>query len=279
LERLRVEWAELLAGVSACRELEALELPYIEVEPLFPPSTAFPRLTQLLILDYERDRPPDAGMMGLWELMASGWLPALAKLDVTFLGQPEGEDEELRRGRMDDVRTQVAPALEAVAGTLTHLHFNFSAHELGADAEEMGYDLGVAVVKLRRLKDLALGLSQDGRAYHAFAQGLAASGGDRPLPLLWRVGAVSRVKVNADLLASLVLPSVRVFVSVHQCFEDEEGKRAAILMTACALRQAEYKHIWTMECNCQMKDVAEAISQCSRGDVYACLRLVWFDYI
>jgi hypothetical protein len=51
----------------------------------------------------------------------------------------------------------------------------------------VGYELGVAVGKLRRLKDLALDLSEDGRAYHAVAQGLAASGGDRPLPLLWRV--------------------------------------------------------------------------------------------
>jgi hypothetical protein len=76
---------------------------------------------------------------------------------------------------------------------------------------DVGYELGVAVGKLRRLKDLALGLSEDGHFYHAFAQGLAASGGDRPLPLLWRVWVSSEVKTNADLLASLLLPSVRVF--------------------------------------------------------------------
>jgi hypothetical protein len=52
VERLRVQWAELLAGVSACRELENLELPtYIAVEPLFPPGIAFARLTHLEIGD------------------------------------------------------------------------------------------------------------------------------------------------------------------------------------------------------------------------------------
>jgi hypothetical protein len=55
----------------------------IEVEPLFPPGTAFARLTHLEIGDYEREHPPDAGVMGLWELMASGGLPALAKLKVS----------------------------------------------------------------------------------------------------------------------------------------------------------------------------------------------------
>jgi hypothetical protein len=51
-ERLRRHWAELLAGVSACRELEVLVLPpCIEVEPLFPPGTAFARLRQLQICD------------------------------------------------------------------------------------------------------------------------------------------------------------------------------------------------------------------------------------
>jgi hypothetical protein len=37
LERLHVHSADVLAGVSACRELQVLVLPHIEVEPLFPP--------------------------------------------------------------------------------------------------------------------------------------------------------------------------------------------------------------------------------------------------
>jgi hypothetical protein len=86
LERLRVQWADVLAGVSACREIQVLVLPRIKVEPLFPPGTAFGRLTDLEICDCQREHPPGAGEMGLWELMASGGLPALAKLKATFQG-------------------------------------------------------------------------------------------------------------------------------------------------------------------------------------------------
>jgi hypothetical protein len=75
VERRRVQWTDVLAGVSACRELQVLVLPHIEVEPLFPTGTAFDRLTHLEISDHEREHPPDAGVMGLWELMASGGLP------------------------------------------------------------------------------------------------------------------------------------------------------------------------------------------------------------
>jgi hypothetical protein len=50
VERLRVQWADVLAGVSACRELQVLVLSYIVVEPLFPPGTAFARLTHLEIV-------------------------------------------------------------------------------------------------------------------------------------------------------------------------------------------------------------------------------------
>jgi hypothetical protein len=202
-ERLRVQWADVLAGVSACRELQVLVLPTcIDVELAFPPYTAFDRLTHLEICAYRRGDPSDAGVMGLWELMVSGGLPALAKLCVGLNGQGGGNEE---------VRTRVAPALEAVADTLTHLYISERAkddwrrHEVG-----LGYEWGLAVGRLRRLKDLALDLSYDGRAYHAVAQGLAASGGDRPLPLLWRVGVGTQIRTHADLLASLLL---RVFVT------------------------------------------------------------------
>jgi hypothetical protein len=102
----------------------------------------------------------------------------------------------------------VAPALEAVAGTLTYLHiFKPPDYGLKSDDAGVGYELGLTVGKLRRLKDLALDLFHDGRAYHAFAQGLAASGGDRPLPLLWRLTLPLGVKTNSDLVASLLLPT------------------------------------------------------------------------
>jgi hypothetical protein len=231
VERLRVPWADVLAGVSACRELEVLVLPRIKGEPLFPAGTAFGRLTHLEISDQKRGQPPDAGVMGLWELMASGGLPALAKLSVTLEG---------RWGGTEEVRTRVAPALEAVAGTLTHLYLvhGWLIHgEVG-----MGYELGVALGKLRRLKDLALNLSADGRIYHAVVQGLAASGGERPLPLLWRlrVGIHQPLYHNIDLLASLLLPSVRVFGTCH-------SSREQTIVTACALRQAGYKHTWVVK--------------------------------
>jgi hypothetical protein len=83
-ERLRVQWADVLAGVSACRELQVLVLPDILLEPLFPSDTAFARLTHLQISDMPREDPCDAGEMGLWELMTSGGLPALAKLKVVL---------------------------------------------------------------------------------------------------------------------------------------------------------------------------------------------------
>jgi hypothetical protein len=229
VERLRVQWTGVLAGVSACHELQVLVLPWLKVEPLFPPGTAFARLTHLEISDREREHPPDAGMMGLWELMVSGGLPALAKLRVRLEDQWRGSEH---------VKSRVAPAFEAVAGTLTCLLLE-KCHYLikVSDQGEAAYELGVAVGKLRRLKDLTLGLSQHGRAHQVFAQGLAASGGDRPLPLLWRVGLGSTVCTDADLVASLLLPSVRVFCSCH-------ANSQAALLTACALRQAGYKHTW-----------------------------------
>jgi hypothetical protein len=236
-ERLRVQWADVLAGVSACRELQVLKLPSIKVEPLFPPGTAFARLTHLEICDHERQHPPVAGVMGLWEVMASGGLPALAKLSVRLEG---------RRGwvGLEEVRSRMAPAFEAVAGTLTHLHLSCGLLcGSRSDEVEVGYEVGVAVGKLRRLKDLALVLSRDGRVYHAFAQGLVAGGGDRPLPLLWRVMLPLEVKTYADQAASLLLPSVQVFDSDHH------GSTYGALVTACALRQAGYKHTWTPRCS------------------------------
>jgi hypothetical protein len=176
VERLRVQWADVLAGVSTCRDLQVLVLPWLEVEPLFPPGTAFDRLTHLEICDHRREHAPDVGVMGLWELMASGGLPALAKLRVRL---------EDRWGGSDHVKSRVVPAFEAVAGTLTCLllekdHYSKKVSEV----LEGVYELGVAVGKLRRLKDLTLGLARPGRAHQVFAQGMAASGGGRPLPLV-----------------------------------------------------------------------------------------------
>jgi hypothetical protein len=176
VEQLRVQWADVLAGVSACRELQVLVLPNISIEPLFPRGTFFGKLVHLEICDHEREHPPDAGVIGLWELMASGGLPALAKLNVRLEG----------RWGLVEVRFRMAPAFEAVAGTLTHLWI-VKLYDGGWSRDEVGYELGVAVGKLRRLKELALNISEDGRVYPALAQGLTASVGGVPLPLLWRI--------------------------------------------------------------------------------------------
>jgi hypothetical protein len=181
----------------------------------------------------------------------SGGLPALAKLNVRA---------EACWGAVKEVRTRVAPAFEAVAGTLMHLNIGKYIYGIWLDDEEdVGYELGVAVGKLRRLKDLALGLFRDGRGYHAFAQGLAASGGERPLPLLWRVMLPQGVHSNADQVASLLLPSVRVFGS---CYRDNEQT----LLTACALRRAGYKHTWFLRLPDRLdyiEEVPAALGLCS----------------
>jgi hypothetical protein len=250
-QRLREQWAEVLAGVSICRELEVLVLPTsVKVEPSFPFDAAFGRLTHLEMADPKRKRSPGAGAMGLWELMASGGLPALATLKVVLKGRRLGGPKKLKN--------RIAQALEAVAGTLTHLNLRKSPGLQSGDVD-IGHELGVAVGKLRQLTDLTLDLSEDGRVYHAVAQGLAASVGDRPLPLLRRVVVHSEVGLYADRLASLVLPSVQVFASSH------EKLRAALLM-ANALRQAGYKRVWAVDCPDEFKIGVQAIAECGVGD-------------
>jgi hypothetical protein len=253
-ELLRVQWADVLAGVSTCRELEVLVLPVIEVAPLFPPGTALARLTELEIRDYEREHPPGAGGMGLWELLASGGLPALFRLTVSLAGRWSG--------RKEAVRSRVAPAFEAVAGTLMRLNIiKNSLLEAEEDEEAVGYELGVAVGKLQRLTGLKLWLAYDGRVSRAFAQGLAASGGDRPLPFLRRVIVASAIMSNADLLASLLLPSVRWFFSPHSMVTKEDYEP---LLLACALRQAGYKHTWApyLRCPNEVVGAVRAIVLC-----------------
>jgi hypothetical protein len=106
VERLRVQWADVLAGVSACRELQVLVLPHSAREPLFPRGTAFGRLTHLEISSTGGATLLGPGGMGLWELMMSGGLPALAKLSVMLVGQCIGAVE---------VKSCLSGALEAVA--------------------------------------------------------------------------------------------------------------------------------------------------------------------
>jgi hypothetical protein len=252
--RMRVQCADLMTSLASCRELQLLVLLIFMVEPLFPPGTAFGRLTHLEMADHEREHPPGAGVMGLWELMASGGLPALTKLRLSLEG---------RWGAVEQVRTRVAPAFEAVASTLAHLHLERIGSKEWLDGEvDVGYELGKAVGKLRRLKDLWVGLTVDGRVYQAIARGFTASGGDNPLPLLWRVGVSCAVEeADADLPTSLLLPSVRVFST--EC--DDKP-----LLIACAVRQAGYEHILALDSlNKTDTTVRAVVEPCTIGEVYS----------
>jgi hypothetical protein len=270
VDRLREQWAGVLAGVSACRELQVLVLPRIKAEPVFPPGTAFGRLTHLQISDHWPDRVrEDAGVVGLWELVASGGLPALAKLSVRFEGECKSA-EDLRLRMAEDMRMRVAPAWEAVAGTLTHLYLQtfYDARKWGDGMEQVGYELGVAVGKLRRLKELAPDLSCDGLFYDAVVKGLFASGGDPPLPRLWQVMLPSGVKTNADLVGRLLLPSVRVFRLGYL----QEDRQVALLV-ACALQQALHPltllsipHTFTY--TYELEGLVRAIAPCRVGEFF-----------
>jgi hypothetical protein len=103
------------------------------------------------------------------------------------------------------------------------------------------YELGVALGKLRRLNTLSISIADDGRAYDAVAQGLAANGQDPPLPLLWRLELLSSIWHNGDLVASLLLPSVRILA-----LDPSKVDVNTILSMACGLRQAGFKHTWAI---------------------------------
>jgi hypothetical protein len=57
---------------------------------------------------------------------------------------------------------------------------------------------------------------------------------------------VCGVDANSDLLASLLLPSVRIFCFNDGVSRDKDGR--GMLLTACAVRQAGYIHTWIMPC-------------------------------
>jgi hypothetical protein len=66
------------------------------------------------------------------------------------------------------------------------------------------------------------------------------------------------LKVNADLLVSLLLPSVRIFISSEAIFR-------TALTVACALRQAGYKHIWEARSHGLhwSRDISPVIAPCT----------------
>jgi hypothetical protein len=76
---------------------------------------------------------------------------------------------------------------------------------------------------------------------------------------------VSSVDANADQVASLLLPSVRVFVSSYM---GVPAARRHILI-ACGLRQAGYKHSWVLcqSLGAEVFGALQVIASCCRSVV------------
>jgi hypothetical protein len=161
----------------------------------------------------------------VWDLVASGLLPALADLHLEGSGGLSwGSEGECRLAR----------ALEAVAGTLRRLTLRTGAYPKRppvAACRELGFALG----KMRRLTYLSLFLFEGGRSYHLVGRGVAASGGCPPLERLHLDG----VRENLESLTyepSLIVPSVRR-LSVRGRATEEEA-----LLMCCGLVRMGYKH-------------------------------------
>jgi hypothetical protein len=168
-----------------------------------------------------------------WDLVPSGRFPALADFTLTSRGAWWGHGEREGKGDGEGGR-RLRRALEAAAGTLTRLDISDNSDWPDVDTPEtVCYELGAAIGKLRRLRSLTLGLTEDGRVYHAVARGLVESGG---CPSLFEL-SFGRLSSNAECLTfepRLIVPSVRVLrVTV---LPDEA------VMLSCGLLQVGYTH-------------------------------------
>jgi hypothetical protein len=213
-----------LGLVSCCEGLERLEVPWEVFSRLPPTCPPFARLTHLRVTAGAYD-PIDLASP-VWNLVASGLLPALADLHL------EGR-KELSWER--DGGCRLARALEGMAGTLRQLTLK-DASLLKAPPSAACHELGLAVGKLRRLTFLSLQVSEDGRSYEAMGRGLAASGG---CPLLSEL-RVNEIKRNLGCLAfepSLIVPTVR---NLH-ISAGIRGKEEEALVLYSGLVQMGYK--------------------------------------
>jgi hypothetical protein len=218
----------LLPGVLGCCDtLEVLHCPFTVFSALPATCPSFPRLTELELDGGDQNIESPARV---WDIMASGRLPALASLCIHVSREIvsnclEGEGVSVGGCRL-------ARALEGVAGTLKQLILTTEQPAnlpVGAC-----YDLGAAIGKLRRLKRLVLVLCGDGQDFHAIGRGLAASGGCPELVT---------VSVNIDgrhvewltYEPSVIVPSVRDLRIGGKCTEEEE------LLLCCSLVQSGYR--------------------------------------
>jgi hypothetical protein len=218
----------LAAGLmTCCSTLEVLHCPWTVFSALPSTCPSFPRLTEL-VLHGESDvyigRTPR-----VWDIMATGRLPALANFSVAI--PPEAEWNCLEIWGAAEGGCRLARAFEAVGGTLRRL--TLKGHEV--KGERACHGLGAAIGKLRRLRSLHLGLPRDGKTCHRIARGLAASGGCPEL-LELKLGALSS---DVELLTyepSLIAPTVRDLRLGDVHCTDEEA-----LLVCCGLAKLGYK--------------------------------------
>jgi hypothetical protein len=212
-ERATLEIASGLARWS--ESLERASVVWSVFSRLPPDCARFTRLTELSLGGGHVTR----GASRVCEIMASGRLPALARLTMPCpLSTPmtgPGEGGLVR-------------AFGGIAGTLTHL--TIAGDGTVTFPEAACYELGAAIAQLRCLRHLCFSrVFVDGHAYHAVGRALAASGG---CPSLSELRVLNSGLKNAQQLThspSIIVPSVRNLEMDVRCTDDE------LLMLCCAL--------------------------------------------
>jgi hypothetical protein len=210
--------------VSCCDTLEVLQCPWDIFSALPATCPGFPRLIELAL----EGRPDDdvACASKVWDIMASGRLPALATFRADCYRESWGP------AKWGEGGCRLARAFEAVAGTLKRLHLT---GRLPKDQPVVAsYDLGVAIGKLHRLEILLFNQFGDGREYHAVGRGMAASGG---CPELLKLD-VHGLGKNVDWLTfepSLIVSSVRN-LTIAAVTDEEEA-----LLVCCGLVETGYR--------------------------------------
>jgi hypothetical protein len=220
---------EVALGLESCGGLERLEVPG-EIFCSLPPTC--PTFTRLTHLTFKGDNAPIDLTSPVWDLVASGLLPALTDLHI-----------EASKGLSwgGEGQCGLARALEGVAGTLTRLTLEDLALS-NVPPSAACRKLGAAIGKLRRLTFLSLRLSKDGRSYQAMGRGLAASEG---CPLLSELHLKEVSRQNLGCLAyepSLIVPSVQDLHISAGGPRGEGDDDVLVLVLYCGLVQMGYKH-------------------------------------
>jgi hypothetical protein len=214
--------SEVAPGLASCCEtLERLHVLWEIFRWLPPTFPAFTRLTHLIL---RADIESIDLTSRVWDVTASGRMPALTDLELQY-------SDGLSWGNEGECRLPCALEVWRARSGDWVLRAAFSR----GPSDAVCHELGVAIGKMRRLKYLSLRLFHDGRFYHLMGRGLAASGGCPPLLELELVD----VSQNLDHLAfepSLIVPSVRSLVLWGSASEKEA------LVLGCGLVQLGYKH-------------------------------------